>query len=322
LSKRIAIAICGYNSARSLPGLVHALRQQDSSLQSEIIVIDNNSTDHTRTVVKALASKDGAPVRYAHESVQGIPFARNRAIREAMNNDYLAFIDTDELPAPGWLIAAIDALDRDGADCVGGRICVQLPAGQRPTWLVDELLGFLGEVNHGAEPFWITDRSTPVWSGNIAYNTNVFSHGLRFDCRYNRRGKGVGGGSDAIMFRTLLSAGARVRYRPDMRIDHFIEPDKLRRRYFLRLHYGAGRKYGEFESEDYAKTFFGVPPFMLRHIVNHALKTSKSYLCRDPGAVREAMNLSYALGTVAGRMRRWRTCPERLRQHKSTLTGD
>ncbi|MDA9981322.1 glycosyltransferase family 2 protein [Gammaproteobacteria bacterium] len=307
MSKNFTIAICSYNAAHLLPGLVGAFRRQRCPLDAEILVVDNNSTDGTRAVVAELAGDSATPIRYVQESAQGISFARNRAIQETLSSNYLVFIDTDELPAPGWLETAADALGREGADCVGGAIRVRLPTGNRPQWLIDELLGFLGEVDYGVEPFWISDRSTPVWSGNVAYNTNVFASGLRFDDRYNRRGEGVGGGEDAIMFRALLSREARIRYRPEMHIDHIIGPKKLRRRYFLKLHYSAGRRFGEFETPDYARTFFGIPPFMLPQAFSHALTTARLYLSRDPHAVRQAMNLVYALGTIVGRTQRWRT---------------
>jgi glycosyltransferase involved in cell wall biosynthesis len=320
LSKNITIAICSHNSAHALPGLVEAIRRQDCPFDAEILVVDNNSGDNTETVVAQLAGESGIPIRYVIESTQGIPYARNRAVEESICSSYLAFIDTDELPYTGWLEAAVDALHRESAECVGGAIRVRLVSKGRPKWLTDELLGFLGEVNHGPEPFWIRDRSTPVWSGNIAYDMNVFANGLRFDVRYNRRGKGVGGGSDGLMFRELLETSARIRYRPDMSIDHFIDSQKLNRGYFLKLHFIAGRRFGEFETEDYEKTIYGVPPFMLRQMLGHMLSTSKLILSRDSTSMRQAMNLTYALGTIVGRIRRERTGTTRIGSAKSAPT--
>ena len=77
----------------------------------------------------------------------------------------------------------------------------------RPNWLKDDLLGFLAVIDHGDKLFWVETNITPLWTANIAYNINIFRNDntLRFDVRYDRKGNIVGGGSDAIMFRNLLT---------------------------------------------------------------------------------------------------------------------
>jgi glycosyltransferase involved in cell wall biosynthesis len=302
---RITIAVCAYNAAATLPGLVEALRAQACPIGREILIINNNSRDNTAAVVEKLAVQPGAPVRIVHETTQGIPYARNRAIVEALavSSEYLAFMDSDELPTDGWLAAAVDALAREGAEAVGGAIEVMLPAA-RPRWLSDELLGFLGALEHGHVPFWIDSQATPIWSGNIAYRTALFADGLRFDVRYNRQGRGVGGGSDGMLFRTLLARPTRMRYRPDMRIQHHVEDWKLKRRYFLQLHYLGGRKAGEFTNDDDTGGWLGLPPWRIRQACAQSAYALTRWLARDPNALRQAMNAAHAWGWLAGRRRR------------------
>lgn len=304
--KKATIAVCTYNRAKNLEALVKGLKQQACQFPFDIIVVDNSSTDNTQYVLRALGRESGPALRVVKEERCGIVYARNRAIDESAGSDYMAFIDDDELPVSGWLQAAIDALDREGAECAGGQIRVKVPQDGRPGWLERELLGFLGEVSHSDKPFWITGRETPVWSGNIAYRTSLFRDGLRFDERYNRRGDGVGGGEDNAMFGTLLERGAKIRYRPDMVIEHLIDDWKLRRMYFLTLHYLAGKKAGAWEGSDYERAYCGVPPFMIAQALRQWGKAFEMILMRRPGALRQAMNGSYALGMIGGRFRRWR----------------
>lgn len=302
----ITVAICSYNAAGMLTGLVQALQEQSCRIPVEILVVDNNSTDDTRMIVNSLPVREGMSLRYVFEKKQGIPYARNRAIDEALKNDYLAFIDADEMPEPGWLAAAVDALSSEDADCVGGKIRVKLPNREVPAWLTRQLLAFLGELDHGEQALWVADRSTPVWSGNVAYKTRLFSTGLRFDVRYNRSGKGVGGGSDGIMFRKLLEQDVRIRYRPDMIINHLVESEKIKRSYFVRLHYAAGKKSGEYQMLTYKRSLFGVSPFMIRQLLLQIWKTLSMGIRRDPDVIRQAMNASYAAGTLTGRVRSWK----------------
>ncbi len=301
--KKLTVAICSYNRAERLPELIQALRAQPCPISFKILVIDNNSTDSTQSVIAELSTKEGAPLDSVIEKQQGIPFARNRAIAECLTDDFLLFIDDDELPSARMLEAAVYSLETEGAECVGGKISINFDSYPRPNWLSDDLLPFYGEINYGTEPFWITDRSTPIWSGIVAYRMTLFRNNpkLRFDSRYNRKGKGIGGGEDGIMFQQLLQQKVKMRYQPDMAVDHFIEDWKIRRSYFLKLHFIAGRKYGQFQMEDYARTIFGVPPFMLPQLFKKIGKTLGMFLRGQPGVLREAMNASHALGSIWGK---------------------
>ncbi len=303
--KRITVAICAYNARDRLAELVPVLAAQTLDGPWEILVVDNNSTDGTDELIREMSRNGPVPIKVVRETAQGIPYARNRAIDEAADSAYLAFIDTDEAPLPGWLEAAVDALDREGAECAGGPIRVRFP-GPRPAWLRDELLKYLGSVDHGGEPFWIRDYRTPVWSGNIAYRLSLFRSGLRFDPRYNRAGRGVGGGSDAVMFRLLVDQRARMRYRPDMVIEHWVGCEKMNRRYFLHLNLLAGIKFGRFEQEKFDRALFGVPLFLVKQAALEVASTLGKTATRRPDAMLAAVSTARTIGALGGSFQRWR----------------
>jgi glycosyltransferase involved in cell wall biosynthesis len=306
---KLTFAFCTYNRANRLENLVTAMRAQDCPDTFEILAINNNSQDNTLAILKNLADQSGALLRFVTETAPGIVPARNRAIEEALDSDILVFIDDDELPQAGLLNAAYDAIVNEGAQCAGGRIEVDFTPHGRPIWLEDDLLGFLAEVKHGDAPFWITDESTPIWTSNIAYDMRLFRNdpGLRFDQRYNREGADVdGGGEDAIMFRTLLSQGANIRYRPDMAVRHFVESWRLKRAYFLKLHYRAGTRYGRLQMPDYGKTILGIPPFLVTQLFKQCLKTIAKWARAQPGLLRQAMNATHTFGLIKGMHQRHR----------------
>jgi len=313
--KRMTVAICTYNRAERLQNLIEALRQQVCSIPFEILVVDNNSSDNTQIILASIGSTEGIPVRFVVEKRQGITFARNRAIQEAAHSQHLLFIDDDEWPLPGLVEAATQALEFDEAECVGGRIKCFFGNKSRPGWLRDDLLPFLGAVDYGSESFWVVDETTPLWSGNIAYRTAIFKENphFRFDHRYNRRGEGIGGGSDAIMFQEFLKAGVKMRYRPDMVLLHSIEESRLNRGYFLKRHFISGQKYGQFQTGDYPRTIAGIPFFMFSQMMRQCLSTFKLLVARDPRVMRQAMNASYAMGSMYGRFLGWCWVPRRGR---------
>jgi glycosyltransferase involved in cell wall biosynthesis len=302
----LTFAFCTYNRADRLDRLVTAMREQACPVPFEILAVNNNSRDDTAAVLDRLAGRPGAPLRWVNEPVQGIVAARNRALDEAIGSDILVFIDDDELPLPGLLAGAADAILNEGAQCAGGRVEVDFSRVRRPPWLEDNLLGFLAAVDHGPEPFWIADHGTPLWTANIAYDMRLFreDQALRFDRRYDRVGDGVGGGEDAIMLRTLVERGARVRYRPDMAVLHDVESWRLRRRYFLRLHYRAGQRYGQFEAADFPHRLAGVPPFLVAQFFRQLGRSLTMTVSRRRGTLRQGMNAAHALGTLIGYRRR------------------
>lgn len=304
--KKITVAFCTYNRSDRLDVLVAALRSQVCPIPFDILAVNNNSADNTLSVLERLASMPGPNLRYVTEMEAGIVPARNRAIEESLTSDYMIFIDDDELPAPGFIASAYDALFNEDAECVGGCVEVDFSGFQRPKWLGDELLGFLAEVKYGETPFWVIDASTPLWTANIAFDMRIFRSdpSLRFDKRYNREGGDLGGGEDAIMFKSLLTRGVKIRYRPDMRVRHFVEMWKLKRRYFLKLHYRAGYRSGLYQLPAYQRIWFGVPPFLVVQCASHFLITFSNYLKRKPGALRQAMNFTYALGQIVGYAKR------------------
>jgi glycosyltransferase involved in cell wall biosynthesis len=298
----LTFAFCTYNRADRLENLVAAMRAQSCSIPFEILAINNNSTDNTAVTLAQLAQRPGPTLRWVTEPVQGIVAARNRGIAEAMDSDILVYIDDDEIPLHGLIDAAADAILNEGAECVGGRVAMDFTTIPRPTWLEDNLLGFLAAVDHGPDAFWIQDTSTPIWTANVAYDMRMFRNdlALRFDKRFDRVGNVVGGGSDAIMFRTLLERKARIRYRPEMAVLHAVEAWRLTRCYFLKLHYRAGLRQGQFRMPNVPRTVLGVPPFLVSQFFNHCLKTLGLILTGKPGQVRQAMNASHAIGLIVG----------------------
>ena len=106
------------------------------------------------------------------------------------------------------------------------------------------------------------------------------------------------------MFRELVSRGVPMLYSPAMRVAHHVEPWRIRRRYFLKLHFVAGRKHGQFQTGEFARTWFGVPPFMIAAAAKQWAHAVRMLVQQRQGVLRQAMNGAHALGMVWGRVLR------------------
>ena len=101
----VSVVIPCYNQGRFL-GEAIASADAQWSLVSEIVVVDDGSTDETR----AVATRDPS-VRYLHQERRGLSAARNSGWH-ASSGDHIAFLDADDRLLPGAIEAGIEALER------------------------------------------------------------------------------------------------------------------------------------------------------------------------------------------------------------------
>jgi glycosyltransferase involved in cell wall biosynthesis len=94
----ISVVVPLFNAERYVEWCIQALLAQDYPTSAcEIIVVDNNSTDRSATIVR-----QHRRIRLLSEREQGAYAARNRALRHAVGT-IIAFIDPDCVPDRNWL---------------------------------------------------------------------------------------------------------------------------------------------------------------------------------------------------------------------------
>jgi glycosyltransferase involved in cell wall biosynthesis len=294
----ITLALCTHNHAdrlkRTLADLAHL---EPPASPWEFLVVDNASTDATPTLLAAADWRPaGTAVRILREEKLGLSNARNRALEEA-RGEYILFMDDDETPDPAWLASYEQAMREHQPDALGGRIEVYFEDGARPRWLQDELLGFLGKLDHG-EPRWLTEHATPIFGGNFAFRRSVFEHIGNFDARLGRQGTANIGGEDTEIYRRLLERGCRVRWVPKAVIHHRIQTPKLRRGYFLDLHFRQGRMEGVRQRGAKGR----MPPMYVWPQVARAFGRALAQRFRQgaDSSLRLEMNAAYFSGYVLG----------------------
>jgi glycosyltransferase involved in cell wall biosynthesis len=294
----ITVALCTHNHADRLPRtLVDLGKLISPSSPWEILLVDNASTDETPALLADTAWRPpGVPVRIFHEKRLGLSSARNRAIKEA-RGEYLLFIDDDETPDPQWLTAYEHDMLAYTPDALGGRIDVLFEHGERPSWLQDELLGFLGHLDHG-EGCWLSEPDTPFYGGNFAVRVDIFPEIGEFDADLGRKGQVNTGGEDTEFYRRLVAANYRVRWAPDAIINHRIRADKLWRSYFLDLHYRQGMSEGSRTRGDRKR----LPPKYLFGQLARAIKIAlqRRFKQGKDHSLRLEMNATYFLGYIKG----------------------
>jgi glycosyltransferase involved in cell wall biosynthesis len=101
----VSVVIPCYNQGRFLAEAVASAAAQGEFV-SEIVVVDDGSTDETPTV----ATRDGS-VRYLRQQRRGLSEARNAGWR-ASSGDYVVFLDADDRLLPGAVAAGLETFLR------------------------------------------------------------------------------------------------------------------------------------------------------------------------------------------------------------------
>lgn len=298
----MTVALCTHNHLDRLQVTLNALQSiHGSGVAWELLVVDNASSDGTASYLKQLpAVWRGSSLRVVSEPQLGIAHARNRALAEA-KGEYILFIDDDETPDPNWLQAHTEAIRAFQPDALGGRIMVSLTDGGAPGWLKPELAGFLGALDHGSVGAWLTRSETPVFTGNAAFRRAVFDRIGLFDTKFGRRGTANFGGEDVDMYERLIAHGCSVRWVPDALIHHRISSLKLRRSYFLDLHFKQGRLEGTRKRAARSR----LPPrYLMPQLMRAFLAAAKQRLRQgSDSSLRLEMNIAYFVGYIVGWVR-------------------
>ena len=97
-------------------------------------MVDNDPAGSAAEIVNRWGAHIAHEVHFDIEPQRGIAYARNRSVRRAGSVDWIAFIDDDEVPPPGWLRSLVATQRRFGADGVSGTVVYRLAPRGRP-WL-------------------------------------------------------------------------------------------------------------------------------------------------------------------------------------------
>ena len=241
----ITVIVCTYNRCRDLGKTLNsvAASRLPSSVEWEVLVVDNNSNDRTREVVEDFCRRYPGRFRYVFEPQQGKSYALNAAIREALGAVF-AFTDDDVAVEATWLQTLTARLHDHEWAGAGGRT---FPAQgfSPPRWLaLDGTYGMGGVLaamfDFGSEP---RELAVAPYGANMAFRKEMFEkYGLfRTDLGPSPNRAIPRPNEDTEFGRRLMAAGERLRYEPSAIVYHPVVQDRVKKEYFLAWWFDYGR---------------------------------------------------------------------------------
>ncbi len=255
----ISTIIATYNRAEVLKDTLDCLLNQktNNEFDYEIIVVDNNSKDHTREVVRPYTARFPGRLTYLFEPRQGKSYALNRAIK-LVKGEIISCVDDDCLLGEAYLWNINRTFQEYGHDVgvLGGRILPKWIGGNCPTWLEQlfsqltkfedgtfnwRKIGFegaLGIMDFGNEPFILdyTQKDHPdiqFFGANMAFRKEFLEKygGFNITKRFSQ---------DTEICERLFNAGVKGVYVPNASLYHKIPVIKVTPMFYYRWWFDRG----------------------------------------------------------------------------------
>lgn len=235
----ISIIICTYNRAEVLAyALESFLSIEHETVSFEIVIVDNNSNDMTKEIFEQFKERFDGSLKYFFEGKPGLSNARNSGVKYS-TGEIVAFVDDDVEFSANWLCSLVDCFDRNpDVWAVGGKI-IPVFIGERPDWVVDEMLPFLGLLNLGEEELFFSPEEHP-FGGNMAFRRAVFDECGYFNPKIGFTGASLISNEEKAFFSKITDAGGRGVYSPEALLYHRVFPSRLNVKWMLDRYYNQG----------------------------------------------------------------------------------
>lgn len=238
----ISVIICTYNREKYIFNVLESIAKNDLPASDyEIVLIDNNCTDNTKSEVDRFTTTyPQICLRYFVETEQGLSAARNRGIKESAG-DILIYVDDDAFVNSTYLSNYSRLFkEHPEIDAAGGPIIPHYECGQEPQWMTYHLKRLLtGYLYFGETEKPFPGENYPG-GGNAAYRTTVFEAVGLYNTKLGRTGNNLGAGEEKDIFNKMKTHKMQFFYTPRSILYHSIPDYKLGNEYLDKVTLGIG----------------------------------------------------------------------------------
>ncbi len=273
----ISIVLCTYNNADSLALTLNQLAAMHLPQPQlvEILIINNNSPDHTEQVSQAMAARH-SHFRYYVEPQQGLSHARNTGLAHAQG-DYVLFTDDDaEIPVH-WVQNYIEQIHSHAPDCLYSKITIIWDK-PKPWWFIREYTPCFVGLDYGDRARAITDSHHEFYGKNFCVRKTLLEALGGFDPKLGRQGTKLAAGEETLLYRHLVAQKKKVLYFPSAEVGHRLKAREYTSENITKLFVDGAYSSHHIAKLTARKTLFGRPARLLIDTLKTLVRSSFYYL--------------------------------------------
>jgi glycosyltransferase involved in cell wall biosynthesis len=244
----ISVVIASYNGADYITRCLESLTTQSlEDNRFEVIVVDNNSTDTTRSTVTGFI-QDLSNFHLEVETRQGVSYARNKGIAEAKGK-YVCFIDDDAYASDEWLEKILHSFEKiTPVPAVIGGTILPYYISEKPGWFSDDL----ETRTKGDKSRFLSDREAPFGfpESNYSVRADILSEIGVFSPSYGPQGDRMAFGEGADLSRRIAAKYPLFWYDPSITVYHLVPEKNMGIRYILGRKYETAQRWQSFSSRN------------------------------------------------------------------------
>lgn len=203
-----SIVIPAWNEEEGILHTLISLANTTTKYATELIVVDNNSTDGTNALLKRLG------INVLFEEKQGVGHARILGLNTAKGK-YLLSADSDTFYPEGWITAMTEALvegEKDNIFCVHGTYSF-IPSDGTPRWqygLYEFFSGFVIRKQEKSKPYLNVLGYNSAFIRQKGVDVNGYDIPIQRTFRGIAKNSGGFAAADGMMAFRLIEAGGKI----------------------------------------------------------------------------------------------------------------
>jgi len=234
--KKISLVICTFNRDKFIGDCLESLNDQTLDKDKfEVLVINNNCTDSTKTIVNKYISQNGhIDIQQIIETNQGLSFARNRGIKES-STDLICYVDDDAILPANFLASVVKIMDENNAYVgIGGKVIPEYETSQ-PDWYHPLLRMFVTHIDFGESKFKCFGKKYPPGC-NMTYRKEILVKCGGFNNALKWRT------DDKYIFMEVQKINDNIYYCPELWVRHQIDAERITDKNFDKLSLKLGEE--------------------------------------------------------------------------------
>jgi glycosyltransferase involved in cell wall biosynthesis len=235
----LSIVVCTYNRDQILKECLEScLQNYKETYPVELVVVDNNSSDETPSIVNEIKG-DNDWIKYVFEKNQGLSIARNTGYKAA-SYDWVLYLDDDAKIDVSFFDRIEYLVTNTGYRVIGGLYLPWYKYG-KPQWYKDSY----ASNKNSYEDITVLRGNEYACGGIFLIQKELLVSQNGFSTDFGMNGNQVAYGEEDDLQGRLRESGIEIAYDPFLIIHHLVPKYKLNVRWFLKSSYKLGLTYAQ-----------------------------------------------------------------------------